>query len=174
MFTFINIKQSIFFKKIDKIVNWFPSHRICKLKKIWSKNDEKVRYEYIKLFKNGFFEVNNNCNYYAAKKSYFFKKNFYHSVFPESIIKYNILSKYINRRSVQLIVRPFRNNTVCTILPYLYKAEKNKIIFHKSAGEICKQKGYLRRSQQTRLNLYSEAAFKLMRFKKKKLKNINI
>ena len=164
MFTFINKKQSIFFKKIDKIVNWLPSHRICKIKKVWSEANEKRRNEYIKLFKNGFFEIDTN---YSFKTSYFFKKKFYHSVFPETIIKHNILSKYINRRSVQLIVRPFRNNTVCTILPYQYKAEKNKIIFHKSAGEICKQKGYLRRSQQTRLNLYSEAAFKLMRFKKK-------
>lgn len=170
MFTFINKKQSIFFKKIDKVVNWTPSHRIGKIKKVWSENDEQKRSEYMKLFKNGFFEINNN---FFFKTSYFFKKNFYHTVFPETIIKYNVLSKYINRRAIKVIIRPFRNNTVCTILPYLYKGEKNKIIFHKSAGEICKQKGYIRRSQQTRLNLYSEAAFKLMRFKKK-IKGISI
>lgn len=73
---------------------------------------------------------------------------------------------YINKYSLQLIVSPKKNNTICTIIPYSNKKIKKKI-YYKSAGNFSKSKGYIRRSRQTKKNLYQEAAFQLIRkFKK--------
>jgi hypothetical protein len=41
-------------------------------------------------------------------------------------------------------------------------------IFHHTAGILVQQKGKLRRSPETKKNLYSAAAFKLLRFSKKR------
>jgi hypothetical protein len=73
---------------------------------------------------------------------------------------------YINKYSLQLIVSPKKNNTICSIIPY-YNRKNKKKIYYKSAGTFSKVKGYLRRSRQTKKDLYQEAAFQLIRnFKK--------
>jgi hypothetical protein len=105
------------------------------------------------LFKN-FLTFYKNCNVTT-----FFN--------PVSTLKILFFKRYINRFSLQLIISPKKNNTICTIIPYYNQKFKSKF-YHKSAGSFSKTKGYIRRSRKTKKSLYEEAAFTLIRnFKKK-------
>jgi hypothetical protein len=89
--------------------------------------------------------------------------------FKQSFLCYfrSILAWYY----ISVIITPRRNNLWVTVIPLVARSPKimtYRRIFHHTAGILVQQKGKLRRSPETKKNLYSAAAFKLLRFSKKR------
>ena len=77
------------------------------------------------------------------------------------------LARWLPHYCLKILVTPRRNNVFCTIMPLRGKNTPGERIFHLSAGQVCHRKGYFRRSPGNRRELYSKAAFRLLRYAKK-------
>lgn len=170
IYAVMNYQIYFFYKKINNNnfmsfnTNCFENiifNMLKKRNKIYAMKNSIISYNFSNFIKN----KNSGSNfiiYNTYKKN---SKNF--SMLSQFSVMF--LQSYLNKRSLQVIVTPKKNNAYCSIVPfYTNFIKKNSRIYHKSVGSFCKKKGYLRRSRQTKNKFFEEAAFSLLRYSKKK------
>jgi hypothetical protein len=73
----------------------------------------------------------------------------------------------MRRRTLNLILAPRRNNLRVIIQPVVQHKGWRDRVFERSAGQVSRFKGRLRRSPEIKRQLYQLAAFRLVRYHKK-------
>lgn len=170
IFIIINYNMFYIFKNFNKKVYFFDFTNSFVNQKVLSNTlikQNKINQIKNKTLSYSISSFDKNKNVFTIYKNYKFNsKNF--NMYGIYSIMYS--RNYLNRRSIQVIVTPDKNNAYCSIIPY-YKnyIRKKSRIYHKSVGSFCQKKGYMRRSRQTRKKFFEEAAFSLLRFSKKKI-----
>ena len=161
---FVNlfIEENLIFKNFSN-TSLFSHFNLYKTVKTNSMSD------IIFLKKENFGKTFDFSNYSLFDKNSNFISKFNKLPPSNSFIKLINIKKYLKKQSIQIIIKPLRNNTYCTIIPFINKVYK-KPIFNKSSGNISQTKGIQRRNTETRRKLYVEAATTLSRFSAKNKK----